>query len=349
MDEYIFDLRQLFLQMNENDKDIDAAEEYAHNLLKLGLPVIFDKNHLAALLGCSMDELAAMMVGLEEHYYHEVKIPKKNGGLRILKVPAFRLKVIQRWILDNILKKMHVSECANGFCKKKSIVTNASVHIGKKCLINMDLKDFFPSIKQNKIFLIFYYYGYTTEVSYLLSRLCTCSGELPQGAPTSPYLSNIACLKLDKRLSGLAEKYKADYSRYADDISISADTDISNMVDIVKRIVKEENFLVNDKKTRVSFNYQKQEVTGLIVNGNQVRIEKKYLKKLKQEIYYCKKYGVEDHLKHINCDKRFYREHIYGKAYFVNMVDKKLGKKILSELDGINWEWDAFRKATANE
>lgn len=279
-----------------------------------------------------------MMAVLEEYYYEVIRIPKKRGGERSLQVPVILLRSIQKWILDNILNNLYVSEFAMGFCKAKSIVTNANVHLNKKCIVNMDLKDFFPSITQEQVFRIFYYYGYTIGVSNMLARICTYDGFLPQGAPTSPYISNLVCLRLDKRLSKMAERYKATYSRYADDITFSADGDISNIVKVAEEIINSEGFKVNSRKTRVLFQHQRQEVTGLLVNGEKVRVEKSYLKKLKQEIYYCKKYGVDNHLNHIGCTKRFYKDHLYGKVYFVNMVDSEIGKKLLDDMNNINWD-----------
>lgn len=279
-----------------------------------------------------------MMAVLEEYYYKEIRIPKKRGGERSLQVPVILLRSIQKWILDNILNNLYVSEFAMGFCKAKSIVTNANVHLNKKCIVNMDLKDFFPSITQEQVFRIFYYYGYTIGVSNMLARICTYEEFLPQGAPTSPYISNLVCLRLDKRLSKMAERYKATYSRYADDITFSSNGDISNIVEAAEEIINSEGFKVNSRKTRVLFQHQRQEVTGLLVNGEKVRVEKSYLKKLKQEIYYCKKYGVDNHLNHIGCTKRFYKDHLYGKVYFVNMVDSEIGKKLLDDMNNINWD-----------
>lgn len=173
--------------------------------MNLGLPVIFDKQHFALLVGRELSEITKMMAMIETNYYHEAKIVKKSGKMRTLNIPAVSLRLVQKWILDNILYKIRVSQYCNGFCKKKSICTNAQNHLNQDCIVNMDMSDFFPSISQKQIFRIFYYYGYTVEVSYMLARLCTYDGYLPQGAPTSPYLSNIACLKLDKRLAGLAK------------------------------------------------------------------------------------------------------------------------------------------------
>ena len=236
------------------------------------------------------------------------------------------------------LYNIRVSDYAMGFRKKYSIATNAKIHTGKKCVVNMDLKDFFPSITQKQVFQIFYYYGYTIDVSYLLSRLCTHEGRVPQGAPTSPYLSNIICLKLDKRLSKLAEKCEADYTRYADDITFSGGAGLKSIILRVKEIIEDEGFVVNEKKTRIQFDYQGQEVTGINVSGEKITVNKRYKKKIFQEIYYCKKYGPSNHLKHVGCDKRFYKEHMYGKAYFVHMIEPDIGKEILRQLDEIRWE-----------
>ncbi len=336
--EYVEKLRNELIRQNERKEDIEAACKYAQNLEDLGLPIIFNREHFSLLLGVKCNEISKMMATLETNYYHSAAIKKKSGGERILDIPAVQLRNIQRWILNHILIKLHVSKYAMGFCKDKSIVTNASQHVGKKCIVNMDLKEFFPSISQKQVFNIFYYYGYTIEVSYTFSRLCTFDGKLPQGAPTSPMLSNIVCLKLDKRLSELAKKFSATYTRYADDITFSGDTDLSALILIVEKIILEEGFETNEKKTRVLFEHQRQEVTGLLVNGENVRVKKSYLKKIKQEIYYCKKYGVDDHLKHIQCEKRFYCEHMYGKAYFINMVDHQLGQELIQELNEINWD-----------
>lgn len=335
---YIEELQTALIEQNEPEEDIAAACKYAENLISLDMPVIFNREHFSLLVGREKEEIYKIVSSLESHYYQQITINKKNGGDRILSVPALTLKEIQKWILVNVLNKMYVSPYAMGFQKDRSIVTNAKAHVGKKCVVNLDLKDFFPSVKLEKVFRAFYYYGYTISVSYLMARLCTYNNELPQGAPTSPYLSNVVCLKMDKRISELAKKYDASYTRYADDITLSANTDISNIIPVVEKIVTDEGFSLNNKKTRVLYEYQRQEVTGLLVSGNKVRVDKKYIKKIKQEIYYCKKYGVADHLRHIKCDKRFYKEHMYGKAYFVNMVDAHLGQMIIKELDSIIWE-----------
>lgn len=316
----------------------DACICYAERLFNNNLPVIFDTFHFSRLLGVELDYLHSILFA-NKCFYTQKFIPKRSGGYRLLEIPALELKSIQRWVLDNILKNIAVSKFAMGFCNHKSIVDNAKVHLNKQCVINMDIKDFFPSITFEQVFRVFYYFGYTKEVSFLLARICAFEGHLPQGAPTSPYLSNIIALKLDARLSALAKTYQADYTRYADDLTFSGSAKMNKLVAIVHGIVADEGFKINPNKTRIQYKSNRQEVTGVIVNGDKVKVNRKYKRELGQQIYYCKMYGVNEHLKRIGCVKTFYKEHLYGKAYFIKMVEPEAGKKFLASLDEIKWDY----------
>lgn len=338
--------KELYLQQLQDElkskkfeeKYINCCVFYASRLIDSNLPVIFDIEHFCLLIGIKKVDLCRF-VYVDSYYYTNIRIPKKSGGYRELDIPSADLKYIQRWILDNILKHMHVSEYSTGFCDNISILDNAKRHINKACIINMDVKNFFSSITFEQVFMIFKYYGYTKEVSFLLAKLCTYNRRLPQGSPASPYLSNVRCLKLDARLSALASSYGADYSRYADDITFSGPKDIINLISISKKIIKNEGFIINDKKTRTALPHQRQEVTGLIVNNGDVRVNKKYKRKLYQELYYCEKFGVLDHMQKIKCNKAFYKEHLYGKAYFINMIEPDEGKELFEILERIQWDY----------
>lgn len=336
---YLTSLHDGLKDAGKNDHYTTVCCNYASRLLDSNLPVLFDNQHLALVLGMSMSGFWRFFHAIDSYCYHEIKIPKKNGGVRTLDIPSMNLKYIQRWILDNILNNMHVSNHANGFVKNRSILTNAQNHLNSECIVNIDLKDFFPSIKFEQVFGIFKYYGYTKELSYTLAKLCTYHGILPQGSPASPAITNIICLKLDKRLSALAEKYEATYSRYADDITFSGKKGIVHLLPWAIDIIHDEGFTVNPDKTHTAYKHQRQEVTGLTVNGDKVHVSKNFKKRLRQEIYYCKKYGVQDHLNHKNDHHSFYKEHLYGQAYFVNMVEPSLGQKFLRLLDSISWEY----------
>ena len=334
-------VQKLQVKMKEQEFDegyIKLCSDYAQRLIDNDVPVVFDYRHLSLLLGLEPSEIAFYLFADESLFYKEIKIPKKRSGFRKIDIPSERLKRIQRWILDNVLYNMKIHECCYGFSKGKSIYDNALLHVNKECVLNLDLKDFFPSIKQENVFNIFYGKGYTKKVSYYFAKLLTKNGVLPQGSPASPMISNIVAEHLDKRLSALAKKYHADYSRYADDITFSGASNVKNIIPIVTKIIREEGFDVNVKKTRYAYYYQRQEVTGLIVN-KKVSVSKEYIKELNKEIYFCKKFGVVSHLEKTNNHKSFYKEHLYGKAYFVNMIDKDMGQKILEQLDTIMWEY----------
>lgn len=331
-------LKKEMEEQGESDEYISLCVGYAQKLSENNVPVIFDFTHLALLLGLEPAILSYYLFASEEEYYSTYAIAKKAGGYRVIDVPSDRLKGIQKWILKNILRNVEVHDKCFGFMEGKSIYANALNHVGKECVLNLDLKDFFPSISIKDVFWVFYNLGYSKKVSYYLAKLLTKNGVLPQGSPASPMISNIVGMRLDRRLDKLANSYDAYYSRYADDITISGTGAIIKMIPIVERIIKEENFYVNENKTRYAFSYQRQEVTGLIVN-KKVSVPKKYIKDFKKEIYYCTKYGVTSHLKRIKNTKAFFKEYMYGKAYFINMVDQVLGKKLLEQLEAIEWDY----------
>lgn len=325
-----------------NKKIIDEdtkvlIEEYDQRLQENNVPVIYNLRHLRKLLQIKKKDQEKFFGKKRQQSYKTFVIPKKTGGVRNIEAPDEELKKIQRWIKDNILDKFEVSPHAKGFVKNKSIYDNAVLHTNKKLVINLDLKDFFPSITYSDIFKTFKYIGYTTEVSHLLTQLCTNGNNvLPQGSPASPNLSNLVCLKLDKRLSKLAQTNNFTYTRYADDITISGDRKIKFNLNIILKIIEEEKFNINTKKTRLQYSNQRQEVTGLIVN-KKVSITKALRKELESAIYYCKRYGVVSHMQRIDCNKSFYKEHLYGIAYFVKMINETKGNNYLKQLDEIEW------------
>ncbi|NRT80938.1 retron St85 family RNA-directed DNA polymerase [Clostridium beijerinckii] len=323
--------------MQYSDDYINLCIEYAERLTDNNLPIIFDIEHFSFLVGLEK-EYINYIIHKKKHFYIEFTIKKRKGGNRLLSIPSKKLKYIQRWILDEILYKIPVNEHAKGYIPNKSIVDNAKPHVKKKCIIKLDIKDFFDNIDYNRVFRIFYYYGYTKNMSYKLAELCTYENKLPQGAPTSPYISNIVCLKMDKRFSKLCNKFNATYTRYADDITISGDNSITKYFKAYVRIIESEGFEVNAEKVISIKGNRTKRVTGIVVN-EKLSVGREMKRKLRQQIYYCKKYGVRDHLKKIECEKSFYKEHLYGIAYYIKSVEPIDGEKFLEELDEIMWEY----------
>lgn len=321
--------------ISEEDKLL--IEEYTQRLTENDVPIIYNLRHLRQILNINKREQELFFGNRRNKLYRTFEIPKKSGGTRVIEAPTDKLKNIQLWIKEEILDKFPPSEYAKGFRKNISICDNAMPHVGKPLVMNMDLKDFFPSIKYGEVYKIFKYIGYTDGVSKLLTKLCTNSRNvLPQGSPASPALSNLISLKLDKRLSSLAKCIGAQYTRYADDITFSGNVTIKKYEKLIRKIIFEEGYDVNEDKFRLQYSHQRQEVTGLVVNSK-ISVSKNLIVELENAIYYCKKYGVVNHMIHSRIEKGFYKEHLYGIAYFINMIDKEKGQKYLSELDEIDW------------
>lgn len=203
--------------------------------------------------------------------YHEFTIPKRSGGRRRILAPDRELKALQRGILRRLLARLRVHEAAMGFERGRSIVTNALAHRGQAVVLRFDIRDFFPSTSAKRIGRYFRRIGWNRPATRLLLRLCTHDGGLPQGAPTSPRLSNLVNYRLDARLSGMATRLGAVYTRYADDITISFAEDdrdkVHYMQRFVRRVVEAEGYrLHRRKKLSIRRRHHQQIVTGLVVN-----------------------------------------------------------------------------------
>lgn len=322
-----------------DNKTAKLLNEYEQRLTANNVPIIYNLRHLRMLLNIRKNNQSRFFGKGRKNSYKVFYIPKKSGGFRKIEAPSQELEMIQKWIKTNILEKLNISSSAKGFKKGTSIVDNAKCHCNKKYVLNMDLQNFFPSIKYSKIFKLFYYIGYNKEVCHLLTQLCTNGDNvLPQGAPTSPIISNLVNIKLDKRLYCLAKSFGGDYTRYADDITISSNIRLIKYVDIIQNIIKDEGYIINIKKTRINNSGQRQEVTGLIVN-DKISVNKKIKKELNKAIYFINRFGLLDHMQRIKCDKARYKEHLFGLAYFVKMVEPDIGVKYLKELNDLIWAY----------
>ena len=205
--------------------------------------------------------------------YREFTIPKRSGGTRRILAPADDLKSLQRTILRRLLGRLRAHPAAMGFERGRSIVTNARAHQGQAVVLRFDLVDFFPSTRAKRLRAYFRRIGWNRPATKLLLRLCTYEGGLPQGAPTSPRLSNLVNYRLDARLSGMARRLGAVYTRYADDITISFAADdrakVHYIQGFLRRVVSEEGYKVHHrKKLSIRRRHQRQVVTGLVVNAS---------------------------------------------------------------------------------
>lgn len=245
----------------------------------------------------------------EKGRYRSFEIPKKTGGLRQICAPCGNLKWFQV-CLNELFKAIYTpSPYAMGFTLGKSIVDNARMHTNQNYVFNIDLEDFFPSIDQSRVWkrLQLTPFNFNAEIASVIAGLCsmryirhTEEGSLgvcyvlPQGAPTSPLLTNAICDTLDRRLHGLAKRFGLHYSRYADDITFSSMHNVyqpgSNFRKELDRIISEQHFRINKKKTRLNHCSKRQEVTGLTV-GRKINVPRKYVKDIRAILHIWDKYG----------------------------------------------------------
>jgi hypothetical protein len=272
---------------NRNLRDLVMDED---QLKRYGLPVWKTEEEVAAALGISLKELWFFAIHRERErqpHYVTFAISKRSGGQRLIVAPKRRLKTIQRKLLALLVEKLPVSEHAHAFRRGRGIRTGAEPHVGKRFVLKLDLKDFFPSVTFARVRGLLIAYGYSYPVATTLGVLMTEAARQPvemdgnvfhvpvserhcvQGAPTSPGICNALLLRLDHRLAGLAGKRGLVYTRYADDLSFSGDVDrnaANRLRSLASRIVGEEGFTVNADKTRLMGQGNRQTVTGVVVN-----------------------------------------------------------------------------------
>ncbi|MDP3277870.1 MAG: reverse transcriptase family protein [Deltaproteobacteria bacterium] len=286
-------------------------------------------------------------------HYRRWSIPKRSGGSRTIAAPKRGLKAVQRWALRNVAEKLPVHGSAHGFLTARSIVTNAQVHAGAEVVIKMDVKDFFPTIHWRRVRGLFRKAGLNESTATLLSMVCTeapreivqfrgrtlyvATGPraLPQGAPTSPAITNALCLRLDRRVAGLARALGFAYTRYADDLTFSwrksadrSKAPVGALCASVKKILLAEGFVLHPDKTMIMRDGDRQRVTGLIINKAEgvpaARVPRETVRKLRAAIKNRElgRPGLEGET----------LAQIEGMAAFIHMCDPRKGQGFLDRI-----------------
>lgn len=238
----------------------------AQGLLESNLPPLVRPDILAYIFGISHGLIVAMSQ-FHDKYYRVYAVNKRGGGTRQIEAPRRFLKTIQKWIHLYILTKKELPVAVTGFVRGKNIFTNATAHLSSKNLMVIDIENFFPSINQRKVMKVFRELGFSVSVARLLTGLCTFESRLPQGAPTSPSLSNIAFASVDEVLRILAGQWGCVYTRYADDLAFSGDRVFSQQdIEEVANVLHEAGFSINYQKSRIIGSGGRQILAGLVVN-----------------------------------------------------------------------------------
>lgn len=277
--------------------------------------------------------------------YHHFNIPKKSGGKRKISAPSRGLSHLLRYVNIMLKAVYQPSEFAMGFVEGRSVVDNASKHIGQNYIFNTDIENFFPSIPQPRVWKRFQLppFNLNQEIASILAGLCCIREEqedgnvvyvLPQGAPTSPLITNAICDRLDRKLSGLARRFNLHYSRYADDITFSSMHNVyqedGDFKKELQRIIEGQGFQINIGKTRLQKQGARQEVTGLIVSCR-VNTSRTYIAEIRNILHIWEKYGYNDAYKrfyphykeqkgHVKKGEPMLENVLYGKLQYLKMV-----------------------------
>jgi RNA-directed DNA polymerase len=338
-----------------------------------GVPEIRTSGELAEWLAITRNDLEwfADLRALEYkqnkgrlRHYHYRTMSKRFGQIRLIESPKKRLKDIQRRILIGILNRIPPHPSVHGFRRGRSVKTFAAPHAGKRVVVRIDLQDFFPSISAARVQALFRAVGYPEQVADLLAGLCTNTApedvwdrvaiestplqmrrarrlypkpHLPQGAPTSPALANLAAYRMDCRLSSLANSAGAVYTRYADDLAFSGDRDFKRVVRRfhlhVCAIAMEEGFAVHHRKTRIMHGGVRQRLAGVVVNEH-VNVVRTDYDRLKATLTNCIRHGAESQNR-AKCED--FRAHLLGRIAFVDMLNPNRGSRLRTLFDQIKW------------
>jgi len=332
--------------------DLEGAEERA---AENGLPKLDKPKDLADALEISIADLRWLSYHRDAAtslHYRRFTIPKSDGSERAIWAPMPRLLAVQRWILRNVVEKLPVHGAAHGFLAGRSIATNAAAHTDAKILLKSDVKDFFPSVTLPRVKGVFRKAGYREQIATLLALLCTESPReiveadgktwyiamgprcLPQGAPTSPGITNVLCLRLDRRLTGLADNVGWRYTRYADDVTFSLPNKHKGaprtgaLIGGIKRIVADEGFQVHPTKTRLARPGGRQKVTGLITNGpGTPRVPREIRRRIRAAVYNLEKGKPLPEGETLDS--------IEGYAAYIHMTQPELGRSLLDRIKAI--------------
>lgn len=340
-------------QQRKRDEILHLGEEASNGLndlasrgerlAKWALPDFATHRALAESMAITVGELRFLAYGRKVSkisHYRRFLMPKKRGGHRLISAPMPRLKGAQHWILEQILEKVPLHDAAHGFRRERSILTNARPHCAAPLVINLDLRDFFPNVTWKRVFGLFLALGYSRSIATIFAQLCTeppveeieMDGEtwqvatgvrhLPQGAPTSPAITNLLCRRMDARMAGIARKHGFTYTRYADDLTFSSPTGnretSQRLLWHVKKVIIEEGFHLHPDKLRIMGKGRRREVTGLIA-GEKPSVPREDVRAFRALLDRLEKQGPT------GCSWRGETRHILAKvmgyANYLRMVD----------------------------
>ena len=282
-------------------------------------PFIYDTFQLASFLGIHRATLFLITKHISSHYLNS-RIPKRDGSFRELQIPDTLLRSMQYNILSSILNELKPSKYATAYKKGCNINSNAHPHVGKKYLLKMDISDFFGSIRFDQVYsAVFNTRLFPKQIGVMLTELCCYNDSLPQGAPTSPAISNLVMKQFDNNVGAWCEKNGISYTRYCDDMTFSSDEPLGKVYGKVKSMLDEMGFEINKRKTCFVTNHSRQSVTGLTVN-EKISVSKDYKRNLRQALYYMFKYGLEGSVTRKKCPEFYDKNGLFMHQTYYNSL-----------------------------
>jgi RNA-directed DNA polymerase len=337
-------------------RGLSHRQSDAARLQQYNLPVLTTPADVAQALGITVPQLRWLCFHREAAqriHYTLYFVPKRSGGTRQLAAPHRTLARCQRWVLQHILAQLPAADAAHGFVAGRSTRTNAAPHVGQDVVVNLDLCDFFPSITFVRVRGAFHGLGYSLAAATLLALLCTEAPRLetaldvrrrfvaqgprclPQGACTSPALSNWIARRLDARLSGLASILGWNYTRYADDLTFSTSGDAAARVGYllarVRHIAADEGFAVNEPKTRVLRRHTAQTVTGVVVN-DRPGVPRGLVRRLRAILHHARREGLASQNR---AGHRDFESWLRGMIAYVAMINPEQGARLQQALQQV--------------
>jgi len=362
---------------------LDAAVTAIENVIvpTPELPALLTLNHLATRTGVSYQDLRGFICGSKNSYRH-FRIRKRSGGHRLISVPNPGLMTVQRWLTAHILNHLPVHHCSYAFKPKASIKKCAARHVGARWLIKMDVAGFFGSISEIQVYWVFRALNYGPLISFELARLVTYApdvsprylrrywrarrhpspiltysrerlGYLPQGAPTSPMLSNLIMRDADREIEAVAKAAGLRYTRYSDDLTFSTTGEFSReqakkVIQKVSAVLRRMGLQPNPRKTMVVPPGGRKVVLGLLVDGPEPKLPREFKSLLRQHLYYLERLGPWEHAKNRNFDTIWgmYR-HIRGLIDYAKMIEEDYALSMKERLDAV--AWPKFGESRVNE
>jgi len=319
----------------------------------LGIPIIQSFDDFINTIGLS-PSLIYLLTRKDSNYKYDIfEIDKKSGGKRVIYAPKYSLKLVQKWVLHHIFYKIKPSEQCFAYKKGLSnpLKKNAEKHKSNGFVLTIDIKDFFPSFTPKRVFGLFSSIGYNREVAALLTNICTYDDHLPQGAVTSPCISNLLCRQLDYRLQKYCAKRDITFTRYADDLYFSSNDRqlLKKSYTIIVRILKDEGFEINSKKTHFMSPKTRTQIAGVTISDGKLKAPKEMKRKVRSMIHraivtgdYSSVNQIKGYIAYINSIEINYKDRIieYIKSFknrdvtlFKETIDSFNENKIFNSIE----------------